>query len=152
MRQQDRGATAEIAQAAGVPFILKGHHDGARRGKAIEAGAAGIVVSNHGGRVLDDCPATEEVLADIVAAVDGRAKILVDGGIRSGSSDVFKALALGARRRVGCPPLCDSCVRRRCRRRGCLCGKLGAELADTMRLCGAASLADISRDMVRVVK
>ena len=88
----------EIAQAAGVPFILKGHHDGARRGKAIEAGAAGIVVSNHGGRVLDDCPATEEVLADIVAAVDGRAKILVDGGIRSGS-DVFKGAGPGRRRR-----------------------------------------------------
>ena len=85
----------EIALAAGVPFILKGIMTVKGAEKAIEAGAAGIVVSNHGGRVLDDCPATQEVLADIVAAVDGRAKILVDGGIRTGS-DVFKALALGA--------------------------------------------------------
>ena len=85
----------EIALAAGVPFILKGIMTVKGAEKAIESGAAGIVVSNHGGRVLDDCPATQEVLADIVAAVDGRAKILVDGGIRTGS-DVFKALALGA--------------------------------------------------------
>ena len=50
---------------------------------------------NHGGRVLDDCPATEEVLPEIVEAVAGRAKVFVDGGIRTGG-DVFKALALGA--------------------------------------------------------
>lgn len=85
----------EIAKSAGVPFILKGIMTVSGAEKAVEAGAAGIVVSNHGGRVLDDCPATAEVLADIVAAVDGRAKILVDGGIRTGN-DVFKALALGA--------------------------------------------------------
>ena len=63
--------------------------------KAKEAGAAAIVVSNHGGRVLDQCPATAEVLEEIAEAVGGSMKILVDGGIRSGT-DVFKALALGA--------------------------------------------------------
>jgi len=54
-----------------------------------------IIVSNHGGRVLDQCPATAEVLETIANAVGDSMKILVDGGIRSGA-DVFKALALGA--------------------------------------------------------
>ena len=85
----------EVAEMAGVPFIIKGIMT--RRGalKAKDAGAAAIVVSNHGGRVLDQCPATAEVLEDIVEAVGGRMKILVDGGLRSGV-DVFKALAMGA--------------------------------------------------------
>ena len=63
--------------------------------KAKEAGADAIIVSNHGGRVLDQCPATAEGLESIVDSVKGSLKILVDGGIRSGV-DVFKALALGA--------------------------------------------------------
>ena len=63
--------------------------------KAKEAGASAIVVSNHGGRVLDQCPATAEVLEEIARAVGDSMKIFVDGGIRSGV-DVFKALALGA--------------------------------------------------------
>ena len=69
----------EVAEMAGVPFIIKGIMT--RRGalKAKDAGAAAIVVSNHGGRVLDQCPATAEVLEDIVEAVGGRMKILVDG-------------------------------------------------------------------------
>ena len=85
----------KVAEMAGVPFIIKGIMT--RRGalKAKDAGAAAIVVSNHGGRVLDQCPATAEVLEDIVEAVGGRMKILVDGGLRSGV-DVFKALAMGA--------------------------------------------------------
>lgn len=141
----------EIAQAAGVPFILKGIMTVRGAEKAIEAGAAGIVVSNHGGRVLDDCPATEEVLADIVAAVDGRAKILVDGGIRSGN-DVFKALALGADGVLVARPFVTTVYGGGADGVAAYVEKLGAELADTMRLCGAASLADISRDMVRVVK
>ena len=67
----------EVAEMAGVPFIIKGIMT--RRGalKAKDAGAAAIVVSNHGGRVLDQCPATAEVLEDIVEAVGGRMKILV---------------------------------------------------------------------------
>ena len=141
----------EIAQAAGVPFILKGIMTVRGAEKAVEAGAVGIVVSNHGGRVLDDCPATEEVLADIVAAVDGRAKILVDGGIRSGN-DVFKALALGADGVLVARPFVTAVYGGGADGVAAYVEKLGAELVDTMRLCGAASLADISRDMVRVVK
>lgn len=138
----------EIALAAGVPFILKGIMTVKGAEKAIEAGAAGIVVSNHGGRVLDDCPATQEVLADIVAAVDGRAKILVDGGIRTGS-DVFKALALGADAVLIARPFVTAVYGAGA---DAYTAQLGNELADTMRLCGAPTLDAITRDMVRVIK
>ena len=140
-----------MAESAGVPFILKGIMTVRGAEKAIEAGAAGIVVSNHGGRVLDDCPATAEVLADIVAAVDGRAKILVDGGLRTGN-DVFKALALGADGVVIARPFVTAVYGGAQDGVAAYVEKIGAELADTMKMCGAATLADISRDMVRVIK
>ena len=86
----------QIVEMAGVPFIVKGVMTVRGAMKAKEAGAAAIIVSNHGGRVLDQCPATAEVLPEIAAALKGSGvKVLVDGGIRSGV-DVFKALALGA--------------------------------------------------------
>lgn len=78
-----------------VPVFLKGIMRAEDARLALEAGAAGIIVSNHGGRSLDTLPATVEVLPGIVAAVQGRAPVLVDGGIRRGT-DVVKALALGA--------------------------------------------------------
>jgi 4-hydroxymandelate oxidase len=62
---------------------------------AVRAGAAGIIVSNHGGRVLDHTPGTAEVLPDIASAVKGKIRIFVDGGIRSGV-DALKMMALGA--------------------------------------------------------
>ena len=141
----------EIAKSAGVPFILKGIMTVSGAEKAVEAGAAGIVVSNHGGRVLDDCPATAEVLADIVAAVDGRAKILVDGGIRTGS-DVFKALALGADGVLIARPFVTAVYGGGADGVAAYTEKLGSELADTMRLCGAPTLDAITRDMVRIIK
>jgi len=78
-----------------LPVLLKGVMTAKEARLAIELGAAGIVVSNHGGRVLDHTPGTAEVLPQIAAAVKGRLRILVDGGIRSGV-DVLKMLALGA--------------------------------------------------------
>lgn len=78
-----------------LPVILKGicRADDARRG--VEAGASGILVSNHGGRQLDGAPATIEALPHCVEAVAGRVPVLVDGGVRRGI-DVLRARALGA--------------------------------------------------------
>ncbi len=78
-----------------VPFILKGIMNVESALLALEAGADAIVVSNHGGRVLDTMPGTADVLPEIASSVAGRAKVLVDGGIREGV-DVLKMLALGA--------------------------------------------------------
>jgi isopentenyl diphosphate isomerase/L-lactate dehydrogenase-like FMN-dependent dehydrogenase len=78
-----------------LPVILKGVMTVRDAELAVHARAAGIIVSNHGGRVLDHTPGTAEVLPKIVAAVKGKIKIFVDGGIRSGV-DVLKMLALGA--------------------------------------------------------
>ena len=86
---------SEIIRYAGMPFIVKGVMTVRGAQKAAEAGAAAIIVSNHGGRVLGQTPASAEVLPEIADAVGGSMKILVDGGIRTGT-DVFKALALGA--------------------------------------------------------
>ena len=79
-----------------LPLVLKGIVTEEDARLAVEAGVDAIVVSNHGGRQLDGAPATLDVLPEVVAAADGRAEVLLDGGIRRGS-DVFKALALGAR-------------------------------------------------------
>jgi 4-hydroxymandelate oxidase len=80
---------------ARVPILLKGILAAEDAALAIEAGAAGVIVSNHGARNLDTVPATADVLSRIVERVDGRIPVLVDGGIRRGT-DVLKALALGA--------------------------------------------------------
>ena len=91
------------------------------------------------------------MLADIVAAVDGRAKVLVDGGIRTGS-DVFKALALGADAVLIARPFVTAVYGAGADGVAAYTAQLGNELADTMRLCGAPTLDAITRDMVRVIK
>lgn len=140
---------AEIVKVAGVPFILKGIMTVKGALKAKEAGASAIVVSNHGGRVLDQCPATAEVLEEIVQAVGKDMKIFVDGGLRSGV-DIFKALALGADAVLIGRPYVTAVYGGGAEGVATYTEKLTAELADTMTMCGAHNLSEISREMVRV--
>lgn len=138
----------EVAAYAERPFILKGIMTVRGAEKAAQAGAAAIVVSNHGGRVLDQCPATAEVLAEIVDAVGDRLTVLVDGGIRSGM-DVFKALALGAKGVLIGRPFVTAVYGGEAEGAAVYVEKLRSELADTMAMCGVHSIGEISRDCVR---
>ena len=107
------------------------------------------MVSNHGGRVLDQCPATAEVLPEIADALKGSGvKILVDGGIRSGV-DVFKALAMGADAVLICRPFVTAVYGGGEEGVKCYIDKIAGELADTMQMCGAHSLSEITPEMVR---
>ena len=138
---------ADIIKDAGLPFIVKGVMTVKGAMKAAQAGAAAIVVSNHGGRVLDQCPATAEVLPEIADAVGGKMKIFVDGGIRSGV-DVFKALAIGADAVIIARPFVTSVYGGGEEGVKLYTQKIGEELRDTMFMCGADTLADITRDMI----
>jgi 4-hydroxymandelate oxidase len=134
-----------------LPVLVKGIVRPGDALRAAEAGAAGIVVSNHGGRQLDTAPATLDVLpeiADALAAQGHRIEVLMDGGVRRGT-DVLKALALGAKAvLVGRPVLWGLAAG----------GEEGAarvlrllrdELDLAMALAGAPTVADITRDLVR---
>ena len=138
----------DIIQMAGIPFIVKGIMTVKGALKAKEAGASAIIVSNHGGRVLDQCPATAEVLESIVKALEGSGlKILVDGGIRSGT-DVFKALALGADGVVIARPFVTAVYGGEADGVRAYIDKIGTKLEDTMKMCGVSSLDEITRDCV----
>ncbi|MCD8341631.1 MAG: alpha-hydroxy-acid oxidizing protein [Clostridiales bacterium] len=140
---------AQVVASTDKPFIVKGVMTVRGALKAQQAGAAAIVVSNHGGRVLDQCPATAEVLPEIADALAGSGvKILVDGGIRTGT-DVFKALALGADGVLICRPFVTAVYGGGESGVQCYITKLAGELEDAMQMCGATSLAEITRDMVR---
>ena len=137
----------EIIDHAQRPFIIKGIMTVAGAKKAVEAGAAGIVVSNHGGRVQGGVPSTAEVLGEIADAVKGQTVIFVDGGIRSGV-DVFRALALGADAVLIGRPFATMMYGAGAEGVKVLFNKLVGELKGTMTMCGAASLKDITADKV----
>jgi 4-hydroxymandelate oxidase len=138
-----------IKAASSLPVLLKGvlHPDDAELG--IQSGAAGIMVSNHGGRNLDTTPATIDALSRIVDKVAGRVPVIVDGGIRRGT-DVFKALAYGATAvMIGRPYLHGLAVA------GpdgvaAVVGILRRELELAMALTGKAAIADIDRSVLMV--
>ena len=137
----------EIIDHAGVPFILKGIMTVRGAEKALEAGAAGIVVSNHGGRVQDGVPATAQVLPAIVQAVKGKLTVLVDGGIRTGV-DVLRALALGADGCLIARPYVTAMYGGGAEGVKLLTEKLQGELADTMTMCGVHSLEEIGPELI----
>ena len=137
----------EIVAYAKMPFIIKGIMTPAGAMKAAESGAAAIVVSNHGGRVQGGVPSTAEVLPAIAEAVKGKLTILVDGGIRSGV-DVFRALALGADGVLIGRPLLPMIYGGGAEGFNVYMDKIISELKSTMTMCGAATLADITRDKV----
>jgi len=133
-----------IQKTTGLPVLLKGVMTPELAAAAMDHGCAGVQVSNHGGRQLDDVSASITALPRIVEAVRGRGVILIDGGIRRGQ-DVFKALALGANAvAIGRPVLYGLAL-------GGWMGvqavfqHLDAELEMTMRLAGARSIAEISK-------
>lgn len=139
----------EIIDDTDVPFIVKGIITVKGALKAKEAGADAIIVSNHGGRVLDQCPSTAEVLPEIVKALEGSGMtVLVDGGIRSGV-DIFKALAMGADGVVIARPFVTAVYGGGEEGVKLYIDKLAGELEDTMAMCGAHSIAEIIPDMVR---
>jgi len=136
-----------FASRTKLPVLVKGIHrsDDARR--AFEHGAAGIVVSNHGGRQLDTVPSTAELLRPIVDAVQGQGVILVDGGIRRGT-DVLKAVAIGADAvLIGRPVLWGLAVNGRDGVTGVL-EILRKELDRAMALTGCPDLSACTRDML----
>lgn len=137
----------KITAYAERPFLLKGIMTPAAALKALECGAYGIVVSNHGGRVIDQTPATVEVLPAIRKAVGGRMKVFLDGGIRTGL-DVFKALALGADAvLIGRPYVIAACGGGK-EGVSLYTKKIIAGLKDAMKMTGCAALADITPDKV----
>lgn len=137
----------EIVKMAEIPFILKGIMTTKAAIKARAAGVQGIIVSNHGGRVLDQCPSTAEVLPGIVEAVGSDMKVMVDGGIRTGI-DVFKALALGADAVVVARPFVTAVYGGEAEGVKMYIDKLSAELKDTMAMCGAFSLQEINQEHI----
>ena len=137
----------EFVEYAGIPFYLKGIMTVKGAKKALEAGAAGIIVSNHGGRVLDHTPATASVLPAIADAVGDKMEVLVDGGIRTGH-DIFKALALGAKAVLIGRPFVVAAYGGQEAGIAAYVQKLRNELADCMAMTGCATLADIDRSCI----
>ncbi len=138
-----------IRKTTGLPVLLKGVITPEFAAEAIDHGCAGVQVSNHGGRQLDDVPGAFTALPRIADALHGRGVIVIDGGIRRGQ-DVFKCLAMGANLvAIGRPVLYGLAL-------GGWMGvqavfqHLDAELEMTMRLAGARTISEISRKYVNV--
>jgi 4-hydroxymandelate oxidase len=137
-----------VKRTSGLPLLVKGVLRGDDAVRCVEAGADGVVVSNHGGRQLDGAVSSADALEDVVAGLAGSCPVLVDGGVRSGA-DVLTARALGA----------DGVLVGRAALWALACGgRAGVEafltavvdeLRHTMALCGLSDLTEVPRDLVR---
>jgi 4-hydroxymandelate oxidase len=130
-----------------LPLVVKGVMSPGDAVAAVEAGASGIIVSNHGGRQLDGSLASADALPAVVDAVAGRVPVLVDGGIRSGT-DVVKALAIGAAAVLVVRPVIWGLVLHGAPGVEAVLKELAAEMSHAMALCGARRVADVDRELV----
>jgi 4-hydroxymandelate oxidase len=150
--QQDASSTfADIewlAALSGLPVVVKGvlREDDARR--CVDAGAAGVVVSNHGARQLDGAVATADALPEVAGAVAGSCEVYVDGGIRRGT-DVLRALALGARAVFVGRPVAWGLAAAGAEGAARVLLGLRVELAEALALAGATGPDDAGPDLVR---
>ncbi len=139
---------SDLASQCSIPVFVKGLVTAEDAALALEHGAAGVLVSNHGGRQLDRCLATADALPEVAETLEGRGTLLVDGGIRRGV-DVATALTLGADAvLVGRPALWGLAAAGR-EGVAAVLGLLRAELELTLALCGCTSPAELTRAHVR---
>ena len=141
----------EIANMWGGPFAIKGLMTAEDAEKAIEIGASAIVISNHGGRQLDSAAAPIDVLPEIAKQVNGRAEILIDGGIRRGS-DIVKAIALGADACLIGRPWVYGLAAKGEKGVETVIDVLASEVKRTLQLLGCKSIKDVKRRHVRLNK
>ncbi len=137
----------KIISSTRLPFILKGIMNIRDAAMAVEAGAAAIVVSNHGGRVLDEMPGGMDVLEGIVKEVHGKISILIDGGFRTGV-DILKAIAVGADQVLIGRPIAIATVGMGAEGVAFYINNLKNDLEKAMILTGSASVNTISRDII----
>jgi 4-hydroxymandelate oxidase len=136
-----------LVDVSPLPVAVKGVHRPDDAVRAVEAGAAAVIVSNHGARQLDTVPATIEMLPAVAEAVGERAEVLLDGGVRRGT-DVVKALCLGAGGvLIGRPILWALALDGQAGVRRAL-EMLRTELSEAMALCGAASLDRLGPELL----
>jgi isopentenyl diphosphate isomerase/L-lactate dehydrogenase-like FMN-dependent dehydrogenase len=138
----------EFAQAAGIPFVVKGIMTAKAALKCKEAGAYGIVVSSHGGRVMEDNPCPASLVEEIRAACGNNFKIIVDGGIRTGG-DVFKCIALGADAVLIGRPFSVAAHGGRAEGVKLYVQKIKEELREIMIMSDCRSISEITRDKIR---
>lgn len=131
----------------GLPVVVKGLVRGDDARRAVDAGAAAVAVSNHGGRQLDTCIATARALPEVVDAVAGDAEVYVDGGVRSGI-DIVKALALGARAVMVGRPVIWGLATDGAAGVHAVLAELAADTVRTLALCGLTSSLDVTRDLL----
>ena len=131
-----------------LKILLKGIMTAEDALLAADEGVDGIIVSNHGGRQLDSVPATIQVLPEIIAAVNGRIEVYIDGGIRTGT-DGFKALALGARGFFLGRPILHGLANGGEEGVMQVLNIMKTELDTAMALSGCRAISDINRSFVK---
>lgn len=137
----------ELIDSTALPFIVKGVMTPDEAQLAVSAGASAVVVSNHGGRVLDHTPGAAEVLPAIASKIKGRAVILADGGVRTGA-DVLKLLALGADAVLVGRPLAVGAFGGGAEGVAAILEKMRSELVSAMLLTGTENVREVSRDIL----